>query len=75
MYVCIKYKKVSQLMRSRKYVALKVAKGSLEYDQFSQLCILNRAHGTNYRSHLPFYNLCIMFYAYYYCYIPLNLII
>ena len=31
-------------MSSRKYVALKVVKGSLEYDQFSQLCILNHVH-------------------------------
>ena len=28
-------------MSSRKYIALKVVKGSLEYDQFSQLCILH----------------------------------
>lgn len=31
---------VSELMSSRKYVALKVVKESLEYNQFSQLCIL-----------------------------------
>ena len=33
--------KVSELVPSRKYVALKVTKGSLEYNQFSQLCILH----------------------------------
>ena len=33
--------KVSQLLSSKKYVALKVLKDSLEYRQFSQLCILN----------------------------------
>ena len=33
--------KVSQLLSSKKYVALKVMKDSLEYRQFSQLCILN----------------------------------
>ena len=32
--------KVSDVMSCRKYIALKVAKGSLEYIQFSQLCIL-----------------------------------
>ena len=31
-------------MNSRKYVALKVVKESLEYNQFSQLCILNHLH-------------------------------
>ena len=39
---CLFYiEKVSELMSSKKYVALKVMKESLEYNQFSQLCILN----------------------------------